>query len=144
MCTGQIPVKMAGEGTDEYYQSGAQQHGGHLARVVPQKAAQQCTCQRCAGVNVFDEDVGGVAGHDVPQNTAAYAGHHAHEHQKEEGGAGIGMGKKTGHVCVCSLDAGDGEDTKTRRIHPEHAQVEQSGVAHQKAAQAGQKENQCR
>ena len=82
---------------------------------MPQQTAHQRSCQRRAGVDVFDEDIGSVPGHYVSQETAAHAGDDAYEHQQEDCGLG--------HMGVGRADAHYGEDAKARGVHPEHGLV---------------------
>lgn len=101
---GQIPAEVGGENADGDDQPAAAEHGRRLSHKGPQPHAGQCSGQGGGGVDVFDEDVGCVPGHHVPQDAAAHAGDHPHEHQQEQRGPG--------RLLVGDADARHGEDAE--------------------------------
>ena len=58
-------------------QSAADHHGNFGTERLPQQIAEETAENGSAGVNVFDENIGAVAGKDIPKKTAADSGNDA-------------------------------------------------------------------
>src|SRR5699024_3676454 len=131
---GEVPVEIRGEEAEGDYAEHARHDGDALTCQGLEEDADYGAKQRRAGVDVFYEDIGRVAGQHVAQDAAAHAGHYADEDEQE---------RPVLSRLQRRADARHGEGPEAEAVHHQHCKVIKLVPSLEPAA-AGHDENRYR